>query len=75
MVTLKGSPNVITNVVAYDDKDLVELAGLHAYNYQILESVCKLMILIIQLLIPIRKNQLALTLKNGMAVVIKELTR
>lgn len=39
METLKGSPNINTNIVANNDKDLVELAGLHAYTYPLVESV------------------------------------
>ncbi|WP_437832665.1 SA1320 family protein (plasmid) [Niallia taxi] len=39
METLKGSPNINTNIAANNDKDLVELAGLHAYTYPLLESV------------------------------------
>lgn len=38
METLKGSPNINTNI-ANNDKDLVELAGLHAYTYPLFESV------------------------------------
>ncbi|WP_370221709.1 SA1320 family protein [Cytobacillus sp.] len=39
MDTLKGSPNINTDIAANNDKDLVELAGLHAYTYPLFESV------------------------------------
>lgn len=39
MKTLKGSPNINTDIAANNDKDLVELADLHAYTYPLFESV------------------------------------
>ncbi|WP_199880672.1 hypothetical protein [Bacillus massiliglaciei] len=42
METLKGSPTVNPNIAANNDKDLVELAGLHAYTYPLFESVIQI---------------------------------
>ncbi|MDQ0187834.1 SA1320 family protein [Cytobacillus kochii] len=39
MDKLKDSPNINTSIGSNNDKDLVELAGLHAYTYPLLDSV------------------------------------
>ena len=36
---MNGSPNINTDIATNNDKDLVELAGLHAYTYPLFESV------------------------------------
>ncbi|OMF62168.1 hypothetical protein BK139_04905 [Paenibacillus sp. FSL R5-0490] len=38
MTTIKGSPNINKDVSINNDKDLVELAGYHAYTYPLVES-------------------------------------
>ncbi|MDM5228246.1 hypothetical protein QUF73_19155 [Cytobacillus sp. NJ13] len=38
MTTIKGSPNINKEVSINNDKDLVELAGYHAYTYPLVES-------------------------------------